>query len=354
MARLTFQEATVAAIAEEMRRDRNVFIMGEDIGRFGGPLNSCKGLWAELGAEGRVIDTPISEGGFVGAGVGAALVGKRPIVDLMFLEFLGLVVHQFGLDGGAMHYYSDGHAKVPLVVRAKYGVGPFHGHAYDFHSWLLNVPGVKVVAPSNPVDAKGLMKAAVRDDNPVLFLEHMALYHAGRDEVPDEDYVIPLGRADVKRPGRDATIVASAMMVKRALAAAQALAREGIEAEVVDLRTILPLDRDTVIASVRRTGRLVIACEAIKTGGSANEVAAVVAEEAFDALRAPILRVAPPAVPVPFNRNLEKQYLPDADDIAAAVHRVVAGPGDATLPGGSITPASADGDGVAADRLERK
>jgi pyruvate dehydrogenase E1 component beta subunit len=215
-----------------------------------------------------VIDTPISEGGFVGAGVGAALVGKRPIVDLMFLEFLGLVVHQFGLDGGAMHYYSDGHAKVPLVVRAKYGVGPFHGHAYDFHSWLLNVPGVKVVAPSNPIDAKGLMKAAVRDDNPVLFLEHMALYHAGRDEVPDEDYVIPLGRADVKRPGRDATIVASAMMVKRALAAAQALAREGIEAEVVDLRTILPLDRDTVIASVRRTGRLVIACCARQFCGS--------------------------------------------------------------------------------------
>lgn len=324
MARHTFQEATVAAIAEEMRRDRDVFIMGEDIGKFGGPLNSCKGLWAEFGEEGRVIDMPISEGGFVGAGVGAALAGKRPIVDLMFLEFLGLVVHQFGLDGGAMHYYSDGHAKVPLVVRAKYGVGPFHGHAYDFHSWLLNIPGVKVVAPSNAIDAKGLMKSAIRDDNPVFFLEHMALYHAGRDEVPEDDYVIPLGKAEVKRAGGDVTVVATALMVKRALAAAQMLAREGIETEVVDLRTVIPMDHETVIGSVRRTGRLVVACEAIKTGGSANEVASVVAEEAFEALRAPILRVAPPAVPVPFSRHLEKKYLPDADDIAAAVRRVVA------------------------------
>lgn len=324
MARQTFQEATVAAIAEEMRRDRDVFIMGEDIGKFGGPLKSCNGLWDEFGAEGRVIDTPISEGGFVGAGVGAALAGKRPIVDLMFLEFLGLVVHQFGLDGGAMHYYSDGHAKVPLVVRAKYGVGPFHGHAYDFHSWLLNIPGVKVVVPSNPIDAKGLMKAAIRDDNPVFFLEHMALYHAGRDLIPDGDFVVPIGQAAVKRQGRDATVVATALMVKRALAAADALARDGIDTEVIDLRTVVPMDRATVLESVRKTGRLVVACEAVKTGGSANEVVSVVAEEAFDALKAPILRVAPPSVPVPFHRNLEKHYLPDGDAIAAAVRKAVA------------------------------
>ncbi|MDP6345279.1 MAG: transketolase C-terminal domain-containing protein, partial [Alphaproteobacteria bacterium] len=242
MARQTFQQATVAAIAEEMRRDPDVFIMGEDIGKFGGPLHSCLGLWEEFGAEGRVIDTPISEGTFVGAGVGAAMQGKRPIVDLMFLEFLGLVVHQFGLDGGAMHYYSDGKVKVPMVVRAKYGVGPFHGHAYDFHSWLLNVPGVKVVAPSNPADAKGLMKAAIRDDNPVFFLEHMGLYHAGREEVGDGDGVIPLGQADIKRAGNDVTVVATALMVKRALAAAERLRNDGIDVEVLDLRSLVPMD----------------------------------------------------------------------------------------------------------------
>lgn len=324
MGKMTFQEATVAAIAEEMRRDPDVFIMGEDIGPFGGPLHSCKGLWEEFGASGRVIDVPISEGGFVGAGVGAAMFGKRPIVDLMFLEFLGLVVHQFGLDGGAIHYYSDGKAKVPLVVRAKYGVGPFHGHAYDFHSWLLNVPGVKVVAPSTAADARGLMTAAIRDDNPVLFLEHMGLYHAGREDIADGEHVVPLGVADVKRPGRDVTIVAHALMTRRALAAAEALAGEGIEAEVVDLRTIVPLDTATVLDSVRRTGRLVVVHEAIKPGGSGGEVVASVVEAAFGALRAPPVRVAPPAVPVPFDRTLEKLYLPDAAAIADAARRTVA------------------------------
>lgn len=320
MTRQTFQQACVAAIAEEMRRDRNVFVMGEDIGAFGGPLHSNLGLWAEFGKDGRVIDTPISEGTFVGAGVGAAMQGKRPVVDIMFLEFLGLIVHQFGLDGGAMHYYSDGKVSVPLVVRAKYGVGPFHGHAYDFHSWLQNIPGVKVVAPSNPSDAKGLMKAAIRDDNPVLFLEHMALYHAGKAEVSDDpEFVLPLGRAAVVREGTQATVVASALMLKRALQAAGALEKEGIDIEVVDLRTIVPLDAETVLASVRKTGRLVVVSEAIKTGSSMNEVVSVVAESGFEALKAPIRRVAPPSVPVPFHRDLEKAYLPDADDIAQAV-----------------------------------
>jgi len=327
MPRQTFQEATVAAIAEEMRRDRDVFIMGEDIGPFGGPLKSCQGLWEEFGREGRVIDTPISEGGFVGAGVGAAFAGKRPIVDLMFLEFLGLVVHQFGLDGGAMHYYSDGKVKIPLVLRAKYGVGPFHGHAYDFHSWLLNIPGVKVVAPSNAADAKGLMKAAIRDDNPVLFLEHMGLYHAGREDIPEGEHVVPLGKAEIKRQGRDVTLVASALMVKRALAAATSLAKDGIEAEVVDLRTVAPLDKATLLASVRKTGRLVVIGEAVKTGSSSNEIVAVVAEEAFAALKAPIIRVAPPDIPVPFHRALEKVYLPDAEAIARAAKQTVTGRG---------------------------
>lgn len=324
MARQTFQQACVTAIAEEMRADRNVFVMGEDVGAFGGPLRSTAGLWEEFGAEGRILDMPISEGTFVGAAVGAAMQGKRPVVDLMFLEFMALVTQQFGLDAGAMHYYSGGTASVPMVLRAKYGVGPFHGHAYDFHSWMQNIPGVKVVAPSNPVDAKGLMKASIRDNNPVLFLEHMALYHAGKSDVPDtDDFVVPLGKAAVIREGSDATIVSSALMTKRALAAAKDLEQDGISVEIVDLRTLVPLDEETILSSVRKTGRLVVASEAIRIGGSHNEIVAVVAEHAFDALKAPVLRVAPPRIPVPFHRDLEKAYLPDAVDIAAAVRNTI-------------------------------
>lgn len=315
MSRLTFQQAVVAAIAEEMRADRNVFVMGEDVGSFGGPLRSNAGLWEEFGDSGRVIDTPISEGTFVGVGVGAAMQGKRPVVDLMFLEFIALVMQQF-LDAGAMHYYSGGSQKVPLVVRAKYGVGPFHGHAYDHHSWLMNIPGVKIVAPSNPADAKGLMRAAIRDDNPVLFLEHMALYHAGRAEVSDDpDFITPIGKANIVQKGSDLTIVASALMLKRSLEAAQMLATKGINVEIVDLRTIAPIDEDTVLTSVRKTGRLMVVSEAVTRGSSVNDVVALVAEKAFNDLKAPVARLAPPDIPTPFARELEKAYLPGSDDI---------------------------------------
>lgn len=323
MTRMTMQQAVVAGIAEEMRRDRDVFIMGLDIGRFGGPLNSCKGLWDEFGGE-RVIDTPISEGGIVGAGVGAALMGKRPIVDIMFLEYLSLVLQQLGCDAGAMHYYSDGHARVPLVVRAKFGVGPYHGHAYDYHAWTAHVPGVKIAIPSNALDAKGLVKSAIRDDNPVLFLEHMGLYHGSRDEVPEDEYLTPLGQAAVVRPGRDVTIVSVGAMVRRAMQAAEALAASDIDAEVVDLRTIVPLDTATVLESVARTGRLVVAAEEVGFCGSAAEVAATVAQLGFDRLKAPIERVATPSVPIPFARNLEKQLIPDEHAIVAAARRALA------------------------------
>lgn len=313
MTRMTFQQATVAAIADEMRVDRDVFVMGEDIGRFGGPLRSNAGLFEEFGAEGRVIDTPISESTFVGVGVGAAMYGKRPVVDLMFLEFLALVMQQF-LDAGAMHYYSGGTQRVPLVVRAKFGVGPFHGHAYDHHSWLMNMPGVKIVAPSNPSDAYGLMRAAIRDDNPVLFLEHMALYHAGKAEV-DNDRHVALGKAGIAHEGTDLSIYASALMTKRALAAAKALGESGISAEVVDLRTISPLDEATILTSVRKTGRALVLSEAIGRGSSSNDVAALVAEKAFSDLKAPVRRLAPPDIPTPFARELEREYLPSEDRI---------------------------------------
>ncbi len=316
MTRMTFQQATVAAIADEMRADRDVFVMGEDIGRFGGPLRSNAGLFEEFGAEGRVIDTPISEGTFVGVGVGAAMYGKRPVVDLMFLEFLALVMQQF-LDAGAMHYYSGGTQRVPLVVRAKFGVGPFHGHAYDHHSWLMNMPGVKIVAPSNPDDAYALMRAAIRDDNPVLFLEHMALYHAGKAEV-DDDTPLSLGKASIAREGTDLSIYASALMTKRALAAAKVLAEDGISAEVVDLRTISPLDEATILTSARKTGRALVLSEAIGRGSSSNDVAALLAEQAFGDLKAPIRRLAPPNIPTPFARELEREYLPSEDRIVSA------------------------------------
>jgi len=323
MARLTMQQAVVGGIAEEMRRDHDVFIMGLDIGRFGGPLSSCKGLWEEFGPQ-RVIDTPISEGGIVGLGVGAALMGKRPIVDIMFLEYLGLVLQQLGCDAGAMHYYSDGKARVPLVVRAKYGVGPYHGHAYDYHAWVAHVPGVKVAIPSNARDAKGMIKAAIRDDNPVLFLEHMGLYHGAREEIPDGDVVTPLGQAAVAREGDAVTLVAIGAMVRRALQAAEMLAADGVQAEVIDLRTIVLLDKEAVLRSVAKTGRLVVAGESVRFCGSAGEVAAIVAEEGFRSLKAPIERIGMPSVPIPFARNLEKMLVPDEETIAAAARRTLA------------------------------
>lgn len=322
--RMTFQQAVVAAIAEEMRADRDVFVMGEDIGRFGGPLRSNAGLWEEFGKQGRVIDTPISESTFVGVGVGAAMAGKRPVVDLMFLEFMALVMQQF-LDAGAMHYYSGGAQRVPLVVRAKFGVGPFHGHAYDHHSWLMNMPGVKIVAPSNPVDAFGLMRASIRDDNPVMFIEHMALYHAGKAAVDTgADVIVPLGKAAVARQGDDLTIVGSALMVKRALAAAKKLEADGISAEVIDLRTIAPMDEETILDSVKKTGRLLVLSEAIGRGSSVNDVVALVAEKAFGDLKAPVARLAPPDIPTPFARELERAYLPDEARIVEAAKGLMA------------------------------
>ena len=317
MSRMTFQQAAVAAVADEMEADPGVFVMGQDIGRFGGPLRSNAGLHERFGS-GRVIDMPMSEGTMAGLAVGAALRGKRPVLDLMFGEFLALVMQQF-LDAGAMHYYSGGAVTVPFVLRVKYGIGPFHGHAYDHHSWLMGVPGVKIAAPSTPQDAYDLMRAAIRDPNPVLFLEHMALYHAGRAEVERRPPPAPLGPAARAREGADVTIVGSALMARRALKAAETLAGEGIEADVIDLRTIAPYDAEAVLASVRRTGRALLLSEAVSRGASVNDVAARIAEDAFDALRAPVARLAPPPVPTPFARELERSYLPDEARICDAV-----------------------------------
>ena len=320
--RMTFVEALVEGIREEMRRDPNVFVLGQDIGPFGGSLRSTLGLWEEFGPA-RIFDTPISESAAAGVCLGAALEGLRPILDISFGEFLASAMPQLVLHAPVVHWLTLGKARVPLTIRTKVGEGPYGGHPQCFEAWFTHVPGLKVVMPSTPADAKGLMKAAIRDDDPVLFFEHMYLYHGVRDVVPDGEHLVPIGRAEVKRPGKDVTVAATAWMVHRALQAAHQFAAEGIEVEGLDLRTLAPLDTATLLASVRKTGRLVVAHEAWKIGGLGAEVAATVAEQAFGSLRAPIVRVGAPHTPVPAHPTIRRAFLPDAQGIADAVHAVM-------------------------------
>ncbi len=327
MTRMTMNDALLAGLHEEMARDARVYVMGQDVGAFGGPLQSARGLWDAFGATGRVIDAPISESAMVGTSVGAAMTGMRPVVEIMFAEFLTLAMTPLALDGGSIAFRSGGRLRVPLVIRTKFGVGPHRGHAEACSAMLASFPGVKVVVPSNPRDAKGLMVSAIRDDDPVVLFEHMGLLHGRRADVPDEPYTVPIGRAEIQRPGTDVTVVASGLMVSRAMRAAAAVAQEGIELEVVDLRTLTPLDTETVVASLRRTGRLVVVDEAWPFGGVAAElVAQVAAHEVASSLTAPILRVQPPPIPVPFSAVLERSYLPDDADIAQAARRAVGKP----------------------------
>ncbi len=323
MSRLTFAEAIVGAIAYEMRRDPDVFLIGQDIGPFGGAMQGTRGLYEEFGAR-RVRDAPISESAMVGAAIGAALQGKRPIVEVAFGEFLPCAMSQIVLQAANLRYMTADEARVPVTIRTRVGDGPYHGHPQSYEAWFTHVPGLKVVMPASPADAWGVMAAAIRDDEPVLVFEQMYLYHAMRDEVPDGDHLVPIGPARVARPGRDVTVVATAWMVHRAIEAAAALAKEGVEVEVIDLRTLAPWDQEMVLASVRKTGRLVVAHEAWKVGGVGAEVAATVAERSFDALRAPIARVGAPPVPVPSATALRNLTIPSAKDIRRAILRVCA------------------------------
>ncbi len=324
MARLSMSEAILAGMREELAADESVFCLGQDIGSFGGALQSHRGLWKEFGESGRIIDAPISEEGMVGMSIGAALCGMRPVVEIMFAEFLNLTMAPLANEAGQIHFKSNGLLHVPMVVRTMFGTNEALGHPEDYHSMLAHAPGLKVVMPSGARDAKGLIKSAIRDNNPVIFFEHIGILHARREEVADEEYLVPIGVAEVKRPGRDVTIVATALMVHRALRAADQLAREdGIEVEVIDPRTILPSDRETILASVKKTGRLVIVHETWKTGGSGAEIAAVIAEEGFSDLRAPIVRVAPDHIPVPTVAPLQKLFIPDEVRIMQAVRRVM-------------------------------
>jgi len=320
---LTMAEALNEALHGEMQRDARVFVMGEDVGLIGGIFGVTRGLREKFG-EDRVRDTPISEATFLGAGVGAAIAGLRPVVEIQIFDFVAMTMDQIVNQAAKFRYMLGGRPTVPLVIRGPQGGGIRLAaqHSQSLEAWFVHVPGLVVVAPSTPYDAKGLLAASIREDNPVIFLEHKALY-AVKGPVPAPPYALPLGKADVKRAGRDVTLVATQAMVARALAAAAELEKDGISVEVIDPRTLVPLDEATILASVARTGRLVIAHEAVKRGGWGAELAALVSERALDALDAPIVRVAARNVPMPYNDSLERATIPTQQDIAAAVRGLV-------------------------------
>lgn len=323
---MKYREALRAALDEEMERDPAVFVVGEGIGERGGSYKVTEGLLAKFGPN-RVIDTPLSEAGFVGLGVGAAIVGQRPVVEMLFIDFLLLAGDQVINQAAKYRFMSGGEGRVPLVIRTQGGTGNSLAgqHSQSLEALYYHIPGLKVVMPSTPKDAKGLLKAAIRDDDPVIFIEHKQLYMTD-GEVPEEDYLIPLGEAEVKRPGSDVTLVAWSHMTLKSLQAAEELATEGVDTEVIDLRTISPMDIGCVLDSVRRTGRLVIAQEAVKRGGVGSDIAAMVAEQAWDSLRAPILRIAGKNTVIPFNLALEKAAVPQVADLVAGVRSVVESP----------------------------
>jgi len=322
LAAQNFLEAIREGLREEMARDAAVYVIGEDVA-LGGPFGATKGLAEEFGAN-RVLNTPISEGAVMGMATGAAALGLRPVVEVMYIDFITLAMDQLVNHAAKLHYMSGGQIRVPLTIRVQGGASGASGahHSQSLEAWFLHVPGLKVVAPSTPADAKGLLKSAIRDDNPVLFIEHRDLYWS-RGDVPQTDAVVPLGVAAVRRTGADATVVAFSKMVGTALEAAETLSETGISVEVIDLRSLCPLDLDTIVASVRKTGRLVVAHEAVEVGGAGAEIAARVQEAAFDYLDAPVTRVAAPFTPVPASPPLEKLFVPGKDRIASAVRSLL-------------------------------
>lgn len=319
MAIITYAQALNQALREELRTDPRVFLMGEDIGLHGGIFRVTADLFAEFGAE-RIRDTPISESGFIGLGIGAAIAGMRPVVELLFMDFALVAADQIVNQAAKLRYMAGGTLSVPIVIRAQQGGGRGNGaqHSQSFESWMAQIPGLIVIAPSTPADAKGLLKAAIRAGNPVVFIEHKLLYNT-KGEVPDGEHVLPIGRADIKRSGRDVTIVAYSRMMLLALEAAMQLADKGIEAEVIDLRTIEPLDMDTVIASVKGTGRLLVVHEAHSNCGVGAEIIARIYEQAPDALVVPARRLGAKHVPIPVAEVLENFVLPQVDDIVNTV-----------------------------------
>lgn len=316
---ITYLEAVREAMAQEMRRDSDVFLMGEDIGVYGGAFGVSKGMLDEFGPE-RVRETPISEAAIAGAATGAALMGMRPIMEIMFMDFVTLALDQLVNQAAKMRFMFGGKVSLPLVCRAPAGsgTGAAAQHCQSLESWFVHAPGIKIVAPSTAYDAKGLLISSIRDNNPVMFMEHKLLYRV-KGHVPADSYSIPLGKAEVKRQGSDLTIIAYAVMAARSLEAAEILAGERIDVEVVDPRTLKPLDMETIIGSVSKTGRVLIVHEAPLTGGFGGELAAQIAgSAAFDYLDAPIRRLAGRDIPIPYNRALERASVPQVEDIVAA------------------------------------
>ncbi len=324
MREITYAQALNEALRACMLEDERVVLLGEDIGCYGGIFQVTKGLQAEFGPE-RVVDTPISEAGFVGASVGAALTGMRPVTEIMFIDFTTVCMDMIINQMAKMHYMFGGRGKVPMVLRTNIGAGRGTAaqHSQSFHSVFMHVPGLYVATPSTPYDAKGLLIEAIKNDNPVIFVEHKRLYNT-KGHVPEEPYRIPFGQAEVKRQGKDVTVMATHALVLSALEAAEEAANEGIDVEVIDPRTLAPLDTKTLIASVKKTGRLLIADEDNKTCGVGAELAAIVAEEAIDYLKAPIQRNCSPDTPVPFSPPLEKAYMFGKDRLLESVRRLMA------------------------------
>ena len=326
MAVQTLVESVRSTLADEMRRDESVIVLGEDVGKKGGVFLATDGLYDEFGGE-RVLDTPLSESMIVGASIGAALNGLRPVPEIQFADFIFPAFNQILSEAARMRYRSNGAFSCPMTIRAPYG-GGVHGalyHSQSVEAFFAHIPGLKVVIPSTPYDAKGLLRSAVRDNDPVLFFEHKKMYRSVRGDVPDGDYTVPLCQAKVTREGSDVTVVGYGLMAHYALEAAELLEGDGVSVEVVDLRTLRPLDGTTVLESVRKTGKCVIAYEDNRFGGYGAEIAAILAEEAFDHLDGPIVRVTGPDVPgVPYNHVLEDWFMPNPDRIADAVRRLAA------------------------------
>jgi pyruvate dehydrogenase E1 component beta subunit len=323
MAEMSYSQALRGAIREEMARDSSVFVIGEDVAQHGGAFGVTRGLLNEFGSE-RVVNTPISEAAIVGAAVGAAVAGCRPVAEIMYMDFMTIAMDQIVNQAAKMRYMFGGKARLPLVVRAPGGAGRGNAaqHMQSLEAWFCHVPGLKVVMPSTPSDAKGLLKSSIRDDNPVIFVEHKLLY-AVKGDVPEGECLVPLGQAKIRREGDAATIVATSRMVHFALEAAEELASDGIEIEVIDPRTLHPLDTDTIIESVKKTNRALVVHEAVRRAGYGAEIAATIQELAFDYLDSPVLRVCGEDVPIPFARNLEAAAIPDPERIANGVRRLL-------------------------------
>jgi pyruvate dehydrogenase E1 component beta subunit len=318
-----YRDGLNQALFEEMHRDETVFIMGEGIAERGGSFKVTEGLLKEFGPK-RVIDTPLAEATFTGAAVGAALAGTRPIVEILFVDFTLLIMDQIVNQAAKYEFMSGGQGKVPMVLRTQGGAGNGLAgqHSQSLEALFYHIPGLKVVMPATPYDAKGLLKASIRDDDPTMFIEHKLLYMT-EGEVPEDDYIVPLGQADIKRPGDDITLITYSYMTLKCLEAAEVMQNEGISVEVVDLRTLTPLDKETILQSVEKTGRAIVVHEAVKRGGIGGDIAAMIMEEAYDDLDAPVKRIAGKNTTIPYNLELEKACVPTVEDIVEGVLELV-------------------------------